>query len=295
MLEDECRKLGVHHRPFAAVETHRADGRTGRDAQHRPVLDAVWRHRGHGGRPRGGVRRRHGHAHQERAAPRRRPGHPPRRDRQRRRALLHHRSHGKAVPVPAAEQHVRRLDAEEHAHRLRGAARGDGRRLQAVGRAPLRSAGRRVPFLEVRREGRLRAAVHGRGPGRRRQGDDRGHQGAGREVPGVQAGGRRTTSRSGSPTSTGAPDKIANERKEIVATRTMGRTTEVSADWSTICDIYENALQAAQGGRAGHHRGRRALLAQLHQRHQHVLHLLLQRELPARAGSRQVPHRRSTA
>ena len=38
-------------------------------------------------------------------------------------------------------------------------------------------------------------------------------------------------------------DKIANERKEIVATRTMGRTTEVSADWSTICDIYENALR----------------------------------------------------
>jgi alkyldihydroxyacetonephosphate synthase len=39
------------------------------------------------------------------------------------------------------------------------------------------------------------------------------------------------------------PDQIANERKEIVATRAMGRTTEVSADWSTICDIYENALR----------------------------------------------------
>ncbi len=38
-------------------------------------------------------------------------------------------------------------------------------------------------------------------------------------------------------------DKIANERKEILATRTMGRTTEVSADWSSICDIYENALR----------------------------------------------------
>jgi alkyldihydroxyacetonephosphate synthase len=38
-------------------------------------------------------------------------------------------------------------------------------------------------------------------------------------------------------------DKIASERKEILATRTMGRTTEVSADWSTICDIYENALR----------------------------------------------------
>lgn len=38
-------------------------------------------------------------------------------------------------------------------------------------------------------------------------------------------------------------DRIANERREILATRTMGRTTEVSADWSTICDIYENALR----------------------------------------------------
>jgi len=29
------------------------------------------------------------------------------------------------------------------------------------------------------------------------------------------------------------PDKIANERKEILATRAMGRTTEIAADWST--------------------------------------------------------------
>ena len=38
-------------------------------------------------------------------------------------------------------------------------------------------------------------------------------------------------------------DKIANERKEILATRAMGRTTEISADWGSICDIYENALR----------------------------------------------------
>jgi alkyldihydroxyacetonephosphate synthase len=38
-------------------------------------------------------------------------------------------------------------------------------------------------------------------------------------------------------------DKLANERKEILETKTMGRTTEVSADWSTICDIYESALR----------------------------------------------------
>jgi alkyldihydroxyacetonephosphate synthase len=39
------------------------------------------------------------------------------------------------------------------------------------------------------------------------------------------------------------PDKIANERREILATRAIGRTTEVSADWSTICDLYESALR----------------------------------------------------
>jgi len=39
------------------------------------------------------------------------------------------------------------------------------------------------------------------------------------------------------------PDKIANERREILATKAMGRTTEVSADWSSIADIYENALR----------------------------------------------------
>jgi alkyldihydroxyacetonephosphate synthase len=38
-------------------------------------------------------------------------------------------------------------------------------------------------------------------------------------------------------------DKLANERREILETKTMGRTTEVAADWSTICDIYENALK----------------------------------------------------
>ncbi len=39
------------------------------------------------------------------------------------------------------------------------------------------------------------------------------------------------------------PDKIANERREILATRSIGRTTEISADWSSICDIYEHALR----------------------------------------------------
>jgi alkyldihydroxyacetonephosphate synthase len=38
-------------------------------------------------------------------------------------------------------------------------------------------------------------------------------------------------------------DKIANERREILATKSIGRTTEISADWSSIGDIYENALR----------------------------------------------------
>ena len=50
------------------------------------------------------------------------------------------------------------------------AARGDGRRLQAVGRPPLRPRGRRHPLLPLRCPGRLRAAVHGRGQRRDRAG-----------------------------------------------------------------------------------------------------------------------------
>jgi alkyldihydroxyacetonephosphate synthase len=38
-------------------------------------------------------------------------------------------------------------------------------------------------------------------------------------------------------------DKLAKEREEILSTKTMGRTTEVSADWSTICAIYEASLR----------------------------------------------------
>ena len=38
-------------------------------------------------------------------------------------------------------------------------------------------------------------------------------------------------------------DKIAQEREEILQTNNMGRTTEISADWSSICDIYESALR----------------------------------------------------
>jgi len=39
------------------------------------------------------------------------------------------------------------------------------------------------------------------------------------------------------------PDKIAEENERIRRTRNVNRTTEVSADWSSINDIYESALQ----------------------------------------------------
>ena len=68
----------------------------------------------------------------------RRARHPTHRDRQRGCALLHHRGHRQTVPVSAREQHVPRLDPEGHADRIRGAARGDGRRLPAVRRPVVR-------------------------------------------------------------------------------------------------------------------------------------------------------------
>jgi alkyldihydroxyacetonephosphate synthase len=39
------------------------------------------------------------------------------------------------------------------------------------------------------------------------------------------------------------PDKIAQEDERIRQTRNVNRTTEISADWSAINDIYDNALR----------------------------------------------------
>ena len=57
---------------------------------------------------RGRLPRRSGVADQERATPRGRARHPPRRDRQRGRAVLHHRGDGQALPLHAGEQRVPR-------------------------------------------------------------------------------------------------------------------------------------------------------------------------------------------
>ena len=100
---------GPDHRALTPVQAARPDGRPGRDPIDRPVLHPVRRHRGHGRRPGGRLPGRAGHPHQERAPPGRGPGHPPRRDRQRGRAVLHHRSDGQALPLPAGEQPVLRL------------------------------------------------------------------------------------------------------------------------------------------------------------------------------------------
>lgn len=89
--------------------------------------------------------------------------------------VLHHGSHREAVPVHAGEQHLPRLDAEEHEGGLRGAARGDGGRLQAQRRSPVRPGGRPTALLALRRTRRLHRAVHGRRQRRHQQGDRRGH------------------------------------------------------------------------------------------------------------------------
>ena len=80
---------------------------------------------------------------------------------------------------------------KRHEDRLRGAARGHGQRLQAVGGAGLRPRRRRPPLLPLRRGRRLRAAVHGRGGGRHRQGDRRGDPGHRRPPSRVHAGRQR--------------------------------------------------------------------------------------------------------
>ncbi len=101
VLEDTLPRAGPDDRTLPAVQALGADGRTRRDALHRPVLHALRWHRGYGGRPRSGAPRWTGHPDQERAPSCRRSRHPAHRDRQRRRTLRDHRSDGEGVPVPA--------------------------------------------------------------------------------------------------------------------------------------------------------------------------------------------------
>jgi alkyldihydroxyacetonephosphate synthase len=39
------------------------------------------------------------------------------------------------------------------------------------------------------------------------------------------------------------PDKVERENERIRTTRNVNRTTEISADWSSICDIYDAAMR----------------------------------------------------
>ena len=83
--------------------------------------------------------------------------------------------------------------------------------------------------------------------------------------------------------------KITAEDERIRQTRNVNRTTEISADWSSINDIYQAAQGAHHRRDPRHHDDGRPLLAQLHQRHQHVLQLLLQRgRRRTRGGDREV-------
>ena len=116
-------RAGPHHGAFPPVEARRPHGRPRRDPQHRSVLDTVRRHRGHGRGARGRLSQRCRDAHQERPPPGGGARHPPRRHRQRGRAVLHHRGHGQALPVLSREQHLSGLHAEGHEDRLRGPAR----------------------------------------------------------------------------------------------------------------------------------------------------------------------------
>ena len=71
------------------------------------------------------------------------------------------------------------------------------------------------------------------------------------------------------------PDKVTREDERIRTTRNVNRTTEISADWSSINEIYDAVIPRIRAEINGHHAARRSLVAQLHQRHEHVLQLLL--------------------
>ena len=166
-------------------------------------------------------------------------------------------------------------------------------RLQAVGGAGLRPRRRRPALLPLRRRGRLRAALHGRGPGRHRHGDGRGHRGD-----------RRAASRSARPVDSAYIETWFNDLcwgPEQDHRRGRAHPPDAQRE-PHHRDLRRLELDQRHlpGGAGAHHRrdprhhdDGRALLAQLHQRHQHVLQLLLQRRRRrAGGGDRQVlpPH-----
>ena len=191
--------------------------------------------------PRGRLPRRRGDAHQERPAPGRRARHPPRRDRQRRRALLHHRGHGEALPLLPREQRLPGLHAEGHEDRLRGAARRSW--STATSRRWRGSTTPATPACTSRTSPPRTTACCSSWP--------RGRPGSPRRRP--------RASRPSSPDHPECtrvdsayietwfndlcwgPDKITAEDERIRQTRNVNRTTEISADWSSINDIYQAA------------------------------------------------------
>ena len=158
---------------------------------------------------------------------------------------------------------------------LRGAARGDGGRLQAVGRAPLRPRRRRHPLLPLRGRGRLRPPLHGRGHGRDRAGDgggdrrDRGPPSRARSRSTASSSGRGSrTSRGGRTRS--RPRTSASARRTTSTARRRSRPAGARSTTSTRPPIAADPERDP-----GPHDPRRPLVPQLHQRDEHVLQLLL--------------------
>ena len=145
-----------------------------------------------------------------------------------------------------------------------------------------------IHFSHFAADGRLRAAVHGRGRGRaspRRP--PRASTRSSPRHPECAQVDERPTSRPGSTTSSGAPEQDhrrgrahPHDAQRQPHDRDLGR---LELDQRHL----RGGARSASERDPRHHDGRRPLLAQLHQRHQHVLQLLLRpRRLRARGGGR---------
>ena len=93
-------------------------------------------------------------------------------------------------------------------------------------------------FSALRRAGRLRAALHGRGSGRDREGDGGGHRRDRRPLPGVREGRQRPHRRPGSTISSGGrrrspPRTSASARRATSTARPRSRPTGAASTTST--------------------------------------------------------------
>ena len=183
---------------------------------------------------------RAGRPHQERAPPCRRPGHPSHHHRQRGGAVLHHRSDGQAVPLPAREQPLLRLPRRRLRGRRRRSPRADHGRVPALGVPGLLARGRPAALRTDFYQGKNVVVLVAEGP-------------KGIADATAEAIEELFASRSHERVESGliqqwfenlnwGQDKIDAEKAAMLEHAHLGYTTEVSVNWSQVSDLFNAVM-----------------------------------------------------